>query len=302
MRALLFILCMAFVIQSCDDGDIVVNNFDFEDATLERCDDFEYVFFKIKSDSNESLALEFSTTEDFLTEAGQVFITLSGDDQVIYRRFASEVTSSYFCNPIPPTSPTASEELVSNTGEITITTEGIEQDNDNIPSEIEDPTGLLDTDGDGLIDIIDDDDDGDNVPTALEGVVFDENGLIDVDLSFDTDGDGILNYLDPDDDGDGILTRNEDADGNLNPTDDNSDPNNLGLDDYLNPNIANETIVNAYREHVYFLSDISLTIDMELLSFLDETGEPAVTIQSALFLGEFNGVEDASIFITPPFN
>lgn len=301
MRALLFLLCIALIIQSCDDGDIVVNNFDFEDATLEWCDDFEFVFFKVKADSNESLALEFSTTENILTQAGQVSITLSGDDQVVYRRFASEVTSDYFCDPIPPTSPTVSEELVSTTGEITITTQGTEEDNDNIPSEIEDPTGLIDTDGDGLIDIIDFDDDGDNVPTILEGVVFDENGLIDVELSFDTDGDGILNYLDPDDDGDGILTRNEDADGNLNPTDDNSDPNNPGIDDYLNPNIANETIVNVYREHVYFLSDIVLTIDMELLSFLDESGEPAVTIQSSLFLGEFNGVQDASIFFTPSF-
>ena len=191
---------------------------------------------------------------------------------------------------------------MSTTGEITITTEGTEEDNDGIPSDIEDPTGLLDTDGDGLIDIIDDDDDGDNVPTILEGVVFDADGAIDIDLSFDTDGDGILNYLDPDDDGDGILTRNEDANGNLNPTDDNSDIDNPGFDDYLNPNITNETIVNQYREHIYFLSDIILTIDMELLSFLDENGEPAVTIQSSIFLGEFDGVEDASIFFTPPFN
>lgn len=302
MRSFFYIMLVVLLLASCDDGDIVVNNFDFEDATLEWCDDFEFVFFKIKEDSNESIALEFSTTEDILTESGQVEIVLSGDDQVVYRRFNNEVTSDYFCDPIPPTSPTVSEELVSTTGEITITTEGTQEDNDGIASDIEDPTGLIDTDGDGLVDIIDDDDDGDNVPTILEGVIFDADGAIDTELSFDTDGDGILNYLDPDDDGDGILTRNEDANGNLNPTDDSSDINNPGLDDYLNPNITNETIVDAYREHIYFLSDIVLTIDMELLSFLDENGEPAVTIQSSIFLGEFDGVEDASIFFTPPFN
>lgn len=302
MRPYLILVCLAFFFQSCNDGDIIINNFDFEDASLERCEDFDFVFFKIQSDSNESIALEFDSDENFLTETGQIEITLSGDDQVIYRRFLSEVTSDYFCSPIPPTSPTVSEELVSNTGVITITTLGTEVDADDIDSDIEDPTGMLDTDGDGLIDIMDDDDDGDNVPTIMEGVDFNDDGTIDLELSRDTDGDGILDYLDDDDDGDGVLTRNEDANGNLNPTDDSSDPLNPGLDDYLNPAISNENIINMYRQHTYTLSDIEITIDMELLSFLDENGEPALTIQSSLFFGEFDGAPNATILFVPPFN
>lgn len=302
MRLLIFLLSLLVALGSCDDGDVVVNNFDFEDATLERCDEFQFVFFKINTQSNETIALEFSTNENILTELGQVEITLSGDDQVVYRRFNSEVTSDYFCDPIPPTSPTVIEELQSTTGVITVTTEAIETDEDGIPSAVEDPTGLVDTDGDGLENIIDADDDGDNVPTILEGVILADDGSIDTFLSRDTDGDGILDYLDEDDDGDGILTRNEDADGNLNPTDDNSDPTNPGFDDYLNPNIAAQNIVNMYREHNYLLSDILITIDMELLSFLDETGEPAVTIQSSIFLGEYEGADDSIITVIPPFN
>lgn len=302
MRLLLLLVCLMLCLQSCDDGDIVVSNFEFDDATLESCNDFEFVFFKIQPDSNESIALAFSTTEDFFNETGQIQINLSGNDQVAYRRFNSEVTSDYFCNPIPPTSPIPSEELVSTTGLITITTTAIEEDQDGIESSIEDPTGVLDTDGDGLIDIIDDDDDGDNVPTILEGIIFNDDGTINIELSRDTDDDGVLDYLDDDDDGDGILTRNEDANNNLNPTDDNSDPLNPGFDDYLNPNIANENIVNTYRQHTYSLSNIELTIDMELLSFLDENNEPAVAIQSSLFLGEFSDLEDTTILFTPPFN
>ena len=302
MRILFVLLCFALCLQSCDDGDIVVSNFDFEESTLERCDNFDFVFFKIQSDSNESIALAFTSTQDFLTQPSDIEFDLSGDDQVVYRRFASEVTSDYFCNPIPPTSPSVSEELVSETGRISITTVGTEEDQDGIASEFEDPTGILDTDGDGLIDIMDDDDDGDNVPTILEGIVFDNDGGINLELSRDTDGDGILNYLDVDDDGDGILTRNEDANGNLNPTDDNSDLMNPGFDDYLNPEIANETIVDEYRQHIYTFSDILVTINMELLSFIDQSGEPAVTIQSSLFLGTFDGTQDATILFTPLFN
>ncbi len=48
-----------------------------------------------------------------------------------------------------------------------------------------------DTDEDGVIDALDDDDDGDGVPTELEG-------------SVDPDDDGISSHLDPDSDGDGI--------------------------------------------------------------------------------------------------
>ena len=301
MRLLFWVLFLGFFLHSCDDGDIVVNNFDFEDSTLERCDNFDFVFFLINSDSNESLAAQFSTTENILTEQGQVEVTISSDDQVIYRRFNGAVTNDYFCDPIPPTSPSVVEELISTTGVITITTVGTEADGDGIPSDIEDPTGTLDTDDDGLLNIIDDDDDGDNVPTILEGVIFNDDGTIDIELSRDTDGDGILDYLDEDDDGDGVLTRNEDANGNLNPTDDSSDPLNPGVDDYLNSAIAVENLVNMYREHIYFLSDPVLTIDMEFLSFLDEAGEPAVTIQSSIFLGEFNAA-DATILTTPIFN
>ncbi len=48
-----------------------------------------------------------------------------------------------------------------------------------------------DTDKDGRIDILDDDDDGDGIPTVLEGTL-------------DTDKDGKANYLDTDSDGDGL--------------------------------------------------------------------------------------------------
>lgn len=302
MRFLLVILSSLLILQSCDDGDIVTTNFEFENTTLESCDNFEFVFFKIQSESNESIALAFSPTQDFLTQTGQIEMTLNGDDQVIYRRFSGEITSDYFCNPIPPTSPTVVDELRSTTGVLTITTEAIETDADGIASSVEDPTSILDTDGDGLLDTIDNDDDGDNVPTILEGVIINPDGSINTELSRDTDQDGILDYLDEDDDGDGILTRNEDADGNLNPTDDNSDTANPGIDDYLNPNIANQTIVNAYREHTYELLDITVTIDMRLLSFLDRNGVPAVTLQSAIFLGEFNDTNDTTIAVTPAFN
>ncbi|WP_339794208.1 gliding motility-associated C-terminal domain-containing protein, partial [uncultured Imperialibacter sp.] len=85
----------------------------------------------------------------------------------------------------------------------------------------------------------DDDTDGDGVPDFLDddddgdGVPTrdeDRNGDGDP-TNDDTDGDGIPDYLDDDDDGDGILTKDEDLNGDGDPTNDDSDGD--GIPDYL---------------------------------------------------------------------
>jgi PKD repeat protein len=64
-------------------------------------------------------------------------------------------------------------------------------------------TAPLDTDADGLDDMVDDNDDADSAPTADE------------DPTLDTDGDGLVDYLDPDDDDDGFKASDC---GRLDPT------------------------------------------------------------------------------------
>lgn len=83
---------------------------------------------------------------------------------------------------------------------------------------------LIDTDGDGLFDLYE----------------------VNNDLSFiDTDGDGIPNHLDPDDDGDGIYTMYEgaDPDGDHNPNTGNTLNTNASLST-TNPNATANTIPN----------------------------------------------------------
>ena len=87
----------------------------------------------------------------------------------------------------------------------------------------------IDTDGDGLINPLDNDDDGDTILTRYE----DTDG--DGDLSNDdTDGNGTPDYLDNDDDGDNLLTADENPDinGDGNPADA-QDTDNDGTPDYL---------------------------------------------------------------------
>ena len=294
---------------SCDDGDIIVTSFDFEQETLELCTNFEtpLVFFKINPDNNESIALSFSTNEDIFgagdgqLETRAYEMQLSGDDNLTYRRFDGSVTSDYFCNPIPPATPIVVEEFISTDGTITVFTEGTFADSDGIPSDTEDPTGELDTDGDGIPNILDFDDDGDNVPTGQEGVVLNDDGTINEELTRDTDGDGIFDYLDNDDDNDGVLTINEDANGDLDPSNDNSDPNNETLDDYLNPIITTNASTTAFREHMYFLNDIIITINTQNLDFRNQNGEEVIRDIRNVTFGELSGIDAATFTVTPEF-
>lgn len=116
----------------------------------------------------------------------------------------------------------------------------IDYDNDTVNTELEDVNGdgnlaNDDTDGDGIPDYLDNDDDGDLVLTEYE-YVFPAGRNSDESSPLDTDLDGIPDYLDNDDDGDGVLTIDEDYNGNNNPMDD--DINSNGIPDYLDNQVA----------------------------------------------------------------
>ena len=93
--------------------------------------------------------------------------------------------------------------------------EALDSDGDTFTDRAEqpDPSILRDTDGDGVIDALDDDDDGDGIPSLVERVA---DGTGDGAPDLDLDGDGLDNGVDLDSDGDGLLDVDEgtgDSDG-----------------------------------------------------------------------------------------
>ena len=86
-----------------------------------------------------------------------------------------------------------------------------------------------------LFDVVENTDhDNDGLASYLEIV----DATVQSDPRFvNTDGDQFPNFLDNDDDNDGTLTKDEDANGDGDPRNDFSDPNNPTLPDYLNPKI-----------------------------------------------------------------
>ncbi|HBO29425.1 MAG TPA: hypothetical protein DIV44_01110 [Leeuwenhoekiella sp.] len=307
----ILLLFSLIALNSCDDGDIIVSSFDFSEQDVDYCstvDDTEsetvnYIFYKINPDTNEAIAFRISTDEPILTElSNETAYTFnlgsSSNTFVSYRIFNNPVTSDYFCNEVPPSQPSVTEEYISAEGTVTIVTEGEYDDDDDIDAEFEMTlNGETDLDGDGIPNYYDFDDDGDNVPTNQEGVVLNEDGSINMEESLDTDGDGIPNFMDPDDDDDGVLTINEDVDRDLNPNNDVTDVS-IGPD-YLNDNIAIDYNVNAFREHTYNLNNITLTINLTDLVFISQNGEATIRQEELLF-GEYSAPSETTQ-VTPEF-
>ncbi|WZL88799.1 hypothetical protein VS868_14500 [Salinimicrobium sp. 3283s] len=271
MKKVFSLFFAAALLTACNDGEIIVTDFNFEDPDLSWCGDNQsQVLYKINNtDVNEAIAFRFNLdTENeklFLSEEGRLSIALNGTtNEIVYRVFDGEVTGNYFCNEIPPVSPKVVREFKSTTGGEVIITSTIanatDHDGDGIPSASEGMDANLDTDGDGIPNYLDIDDDGDNILTRIERQVEAENS---VNSYPDSDNDGIPDYLDADDDNDGVPTRNEDWNLNLNPADDQDED---GLPYYLNPDIIDSFEVEGSRENTisrsyrYLLTVNNLTL------------------------------------------
>lgn len=282
----ILISSISFFIFSCDDGDIITFNLDF-DMVLERCpeDDMEtnnYVVYDTKDDDPyESLTLLFpsNTTNDkiFNPEETPLMGTLNinGSSVRFNYRIYNGSPQGLICQDIPDASVSILEDYESSSGTADYVSTFVDDDNDGILTSIEDAnldgdndpdTNPTDSDGDGIPDYKDADDDNDNVLTIDEDP--DPNGDEDIVDAKDTDGDGTPDYLDTDDDGDGTITRYEDANGNGNLFDDfevgatvprflDNTISDVFINDNLNPNAFTRTI------NVEFTIN---NIDIEILS------------------------------------
>lgn len=304
---ILFALFIVFIFaSSCDDGDIITVEFEFDDTFL-ACG--ELVFYQIKDNPYESLSVKLTnpstTLEDLiavdtdgnLISTEEQFTINGSTNQFNYRSYNAD-PNNLFCNDVPPSNVQITKDLSSINGDVLIEIGLIEDDNDGILAELEDlnNNGDLtddDSDGDGLPNYIDADDDGDNVLTSAEidtdNLDGDDNPLTN---PKDTDGDGVPNHLDPDDDGDNVNTIDEEnITQDENPANDFTDPT---IADYLNPAVNSSVPAAAYRPHT-IQQNFSVSLTIQDVSF--------PTINQDFF--DFGSLQDSRLtstrLITPDF-
>ena len=127
MRNLLILFLIFPVLFSCNDGDVLVENFNFDGANLQTCGDVgSYVFFKENTESFESLSLHLGTSDSIYNEPAIKTYTLNNTSTFVnYRRHDGPLGNNYFCNNVPPSSPTVIEEYkaVSGSAQVIVTFE-----------------------------------------------------------------------------------------------------------------------------------------------------------------------------------
>ncbi len=271
MKRILALLSFAFL-TACDDGDIAVADIDFSDSDVELCG--EYLYYMLGEDGTEALTL-YINDDDVPTTLGSVDYTINNSTNTLIYRVYNGDASDVFCNEIPPASPSVISEWAVLSGTVNITTTLEYDDDDGIPFEDEEPGDMnddyeypdaLDTDGDGIPNFMDEDDDGDNVPTEDE-IEIDDDGNI---TYTDTDGDGTPDYLDTDDDGDGVLTIDEATENNIFPASNILAGNDLP--NYLLEEEQESVTATAYMEHTYTETYVNDITPDSNISFISDEG------------------------------
>ena len=262
-------LIIIVLLTSCDDGDIIEVQLDF-DKNLDLCEIettdqnsntiSKFIFYDTKTNPNQSLSLVIPNSPANQTMFNPISsgfsqnIAIDGNSTLFNYRSYNGNPNDIICSIIQPGNIIITEDYESSSGNANFLSTFVDDDNDGVPSNLEEN---LDTDNDGIPNYIDNDDDGDNILTINENP--DPNNDGDLSDAQDTDGDSIPDYLDNDDDDDGTLTINEDENANGNLFDDIA--NGSSIPRFLDQNFSNfysTTIINQIQ---YFLSvTISITL------------------------------------------
>ncbi len=111
------------LLNSCDDGEIVVETFDFGSAAIQKCSNNDIL---LKTSGNQLMLLNISSSffknEETPLDTPRVYTILNPSD-IIYRSYSADVTSSSICSTIPPSSPSVVDEFnVKPGGTVEVTT------------------------------------------------------------------------------------------------------------------------------------------------------------------------------------
>lgn len=108
MRKRWLLIAMLLIgLGSCDDGNLDVSSFEFEDE-VNLCGDQVFTLYRLSTNGRREALMVTLTDQELRKDQTPVLpvnVTETGTYTVTYRLFDEEVTSSYFCATVPPTEP-----------------------------------------------------------------------------------------------------------------------------------------------------------------------------------------------------
>lgn len=134
MKRYFLLLTLLFVL-SCDDGNLDIASFEFEE-TVNVCGDINITLYRLSTDGQkEALIVTLTDKEIRLDEevVPPILVSTSGDFTVTDRVFDSKVPSNYFCAAVPPVEPKVLKNWAGESGIILVKNEPVfEAGNANI--------------------------------------------------------------------------------------------------------------------------------------------------------------------------
>lgn len=101
MKRFLGILFLVVMISGCDDGDLFLEDINFDKATVATCANNDIIY---KLNEKEALLLELPGFI-FPSETKTQEVTIGGSNRVVYRFFNGTVKADNICETIPPATP-----------------------------------------------------------------------------------------------------------------------------------------------------------------------------------------------------
>lgn len=134
MKKIIGLFAFMFLLNGCDDGDLIIETIDFADGTADNCTNNNIVY-KIKE--NELLLIEIPA-ESYLNQVTPTNdpreIIISAANKVIYRSYNGTVSEDNICATIQPITPIVTEQWVATSGIIEITTTAVVVPNTSLTS------------------------------------------------------------------------------------------------------------------------------------------------------------------------
>lgn len=116
MKKIFGLLVSILLLSSCDDGDLVLESFNFDTVAIQKCSDRNPLF---KINKEELLLIDIPSIyfPNEVTPTGQPrIVNISEVNRVIYRKYNGTVTNSVICSDVPPSKPIVQDQWTAAAG------------------------------------------------------------------------------------------------------------------------------------------------------------------------------------------
>jgi hypothetical protein len=120
MKRFLGVLICAIALNSCDDGDLVVDKIDFSAVQTQKCSE-NNLLYKLNDKESLILKLPVGTFANNPTALGEpTILDVNATNQVVYSFYTGKVASGNICDLIAPATPNVNSQWKASSGKIQI--------------------------------------------------------------------------------------------------------------------------------------------------------------------------------------